>query len=248
MTLPEAKGGATGDLRRKIVLAAVDVLDEEGLNALSIRAVASRAGVFPPTIFRIFGDKEGLLEALGEHGLQTYLQAHNRLPKSNDPVVYLRRSWDLFVAYALKYPDYYILAFGRPQSDRLSPAAQQALSGLKRLITRVAAAGRLRMSIERATAIVHAASVGVILPYISGPPDFQNAETGEVLREIVLAAITTPPTTKPMTTAPDTTPAGSAMALRVALADEDKYPLSPGERLLFLELLNRLADIRTDTG
>ena len=43
--------------------AAAELLRTGGVDAVSTRAVAAAAGVQPPTIYRQFGDKEGLLDA-----------------------------------------------------------------------------------------------------------------------------------------------------------------------------------------
>ena len=251
MTADVADDRTNGTLHRKIVLAAADVLEREGLDALSTRAVAARAGVFPPTIFRLFGDKDGLLEAVGEHGFETYLQAKSRLPQSDDPVADLRLAWDLHVEFGLVQPAYYVLVFGQSRSGHLSRAGRKAVAELQRMITRVAAVGRLRMSVERATAIMHAAGVGVVSTMISTPPEFRDLETASVTREVVFDAITAPPGAEPVGTATGAGPAGPAgpaMALRTVLAEEGELPLSPGEKLLLLELLNRLADVQTGTG
>ncbi|MFF4974433.1 TetR/AcrR family transcriptional regulator [Streptomyces sp. NPDC001083] len=244
MTADIEDGRRAGALHHKIVRAAADVLESEGLDALSTRAVAARAGVFPPTIFRLFGDKDGLLEALGEHGFDTYLEAKSRLPRSDDSVADLRRAWDLHVRFGLEQPAYYALVFGPSRSGRPSQAGRRALVELQRMLTRVAAAGRLRMSVERATALMHAAGVGVVTTTISTPPDARDPELAGVAREVVFDAMIAPPGAGPGGAAPGAGPAGPAMALRAALAAEGELPLSPGEELLLLELLNRLADVR----
>jgi AcrR family transcriptional regulator len=240
-------GGRTAEaLDRRIVLAAADVLEEDGLDAMSTRAVAARAGVFPPTIFRIFGDKDGLLEAVGEYGFETYLEAKSRLPQSDDPVADLRLAWDLHVEFGLLQPAYYALVFGRSHTGGLSRAGRRAVAELRRMITRVAATGRLRMSVERATAVMHAAGVGVVSTLISTPPESRDLETAQVTREMVFDAIIAPAAEAEGTGA-DAGSAGPAMALRAALAEERELPLSPGEKLLLVELLNRLADAHTST-
>ncbi|MEW1779706.1 TetR/AcrR family transcriptional regulator [Streptomyces sp. NPDC086777] len=246
MTADTVDTQPAGTLRDKIVLAAADVLEKDGLDAMSTRAVAARAGVFPPTIFRVFGDKDGLLEALSEYGFETYLRAKSQLPRSDDPVADLRLAWDLHVEFGLTQPGYYGLVFGQSRSGRLSYAGRRAVAELQLMVTRVAAAGRLRMSVERATAVMHAAGVGVVSTLISAPPESRDLETARVTREVVLAAIAAAsPAAEPGSAVPGAGPAGPAMALRAALGAEGELPLSPGEKLLFMELLNRLADVRT---
>ena len=248
MTVDVADGQMPGRLRRTIVLAAADLLEKEGLEGMSTRAVAAHAGVFPPTIFRLFGDKDGLLEAVGEHGFETYLQAKNQLPQSDDPVADLRLAWDLHIEFGLKHSTYYMLVFGLARSGHLSRAGRKAVAELQRMITRVAAVGRLRMSVEQAAAVMHAAGVGVVSTMISAPPEARGLKTADVTRDVVFDAITTLPAVEPASATTGAGAAGPAMALRAALDQEKALPLSPGEKLLLLEWLNRLADERTSAG
>nr|WP_206311830.1 TetR/AcrR family transcriptional regulator [Streptomyces sp. SAT1] len=259
---------ASAGVRRRIVEAAAGLLVSEGIDATSTRAVAARAGVAPPTIFRLFGDKDGLLEAVSEHGFETYLRAKARLPESGDPVDDLRVAWDLHIRFGLTQPAYYTLAYGQARAGRVPRAGQKAVAELQRMITRVAAAGRLRMSIERAAAIMHAAGVGTILTLIGAPPEQRDLRTADAAREIVLAAISTPAAAPPGTDgsraaggsgaasgAGDASGSGgtggtggaddtakAAMALRAALARSDSPAVTPAERFLLVEWLNRLAD------
>lgn len=235
---------ADEDTRERIVRAAAEILETDGLDGVSTRAVASRAGVPPPTIFRIFRDKEGLLEAVGEHGFERYLQEKATLLTGDDPVEVLRAAWDLHVEFGLAHPAYYTLVYGGVRSGYLPPAGERAVAGLHRMITQVAAAGRLRMSVERAAQVMHSAGVGTILTLISQTEDVRDLPAAREAREMVLATITD---AGPAGTAGT---AGSAMALRAAIEGGAEggveggveLPLSAGERVLLLEWLNRMAD------
>src|SRR5215471_7484310 len=57
-----------GDLRRALIAAARAILEEDGLPALSLRAVARRAGVSQAAPYHHFPDKDALLAALGAEG------------------------------------------------------------------------------------------------------------------------------------------------------------------------------------
>ena len=46
--------------------AALDILDGEGADALTMRALAKRSGVNPMTLYHHFGDQDGLIKALSE--------------------------------------------------------------------------------------------------------------------------------------------------------------------------------------
>ena len=57
-----------GDLRGSILRAAGEILEKEGLEALSVREVARRAGVSHNAPYRHFPDQEALLAALAGEG------------------------------------------------------------------------------------------------------------------------------------------------------------------------------------
>jgi AcrR family transcriptional regulator len=44
-----------------------------GPDAVSTWAVSAAAGVQPPVIYRLFGDKNGLLDAVASYGFESYL-------------------------------------------------------------------------------------------------------------------------------------------------------------------------------
>jgi DNA-binding transcriptional regulator YhcF (GntR family) len=62
-----AKGGETAELTRERLLAeAIDIADGEGLEAVSMRAVASRCGVAPMSLYRFVEDKDELVTAMAD--------------------------------------------------------------------------------------------------------------------------------------------------------------------------------------
>lgn len=57
-------------LRTKIVEAARDILSEQGLDGLSMRAIAERVEYSPGTIYLYFKDKEALIQEVVEEGFE----------------------------------------------------------------------------------------------------------------------------------------------------------------------------------
>ncbi|MFE7401784.1 TetR/AcrR family transcriptional regulator [Streptomyces sp. NPDC057557] len=241
MTTETAPDQAGPTLRQKIVLAAAGLLEEGGLEAVSTRAVAARAGVPTPSIFRIFGDKDRLLEEVAEHGFRRYLEIKAELLTGDDPVQALRDAWDLHIRFGLEHPAYYSLVYGQVRPGHTPQAGLRAAADLRRMITRVAAAGRLRMSVERATEVMHSAGVGTILTLISLPDAVRDLRTAHTAREMVIDTLTLAPA-EGSGAAPGGTVASSAMARLAALGQDDTIALSPAERSLLQEWLNRLAD------
>ena len=65
--MSDDSGSHRPELRLQIIEAAARLLREGGALAVTTRGVADAASVQPPTIYRLFGDKDGLLDAVAEH-------------------------------------------------------------------------------------------------------------------------------------------------------------------------------------
>ncbi|WP_431873394.1 TetR/AcrR family transcriptional regulator [Amycolatopsis sacchari] len=220
--------------RDRILRVAADLLATDGRDALSTRAVSAAAGVQAPTLYRLFGDKEGLLDAVASYGFESYLADKNAMGHTDDPVADLRRGWDLHVEFGVARPAFYELMYSR---NRLSPAAREAEAILRHMVGRVAEAGRLAMSVERAARLVHSSGMGVVFTLNTTPPEQRDPQLSEVTREMVLRTITT----DAAPSAPGGTPA-LASALVETLRAQPPESLSPAEHALLTEWLTRLAD------
>lgn len=221
--------------RDRILAATARLLTEGGREAVSTRAVGTAAGVQAPTIYRLFGDKQGLLDAVATEGFAAYLATKTELAPTADPVADLRAGWDLHIDFGLTNPALYLLMYAEPRHGAAPPKA--AVAGAEILaghIHRIAEAGRLRVSEERAVQLVHAAGSGTAISLISLPEDRRDLELSTLARESVIAAITTE---APVTDSPGPVPA--AVALRAVLQRTDV--LTDGELSLLREWLDRIA-------
>lgn len=231
-------GASRDETRVRIVTSAIDLLNSGGRDAVTTRAVADAAGVQAPTLYRLFGDKRSLLDAVAEHGFTTYLKEKTIRKPGRDPVGNLRAGWDLHVEFGLSHPALYLLMYADPRPGAPSPAADTSFRLLKEHIRRVAAAGRLRFSEERAADLFHAAGCGTVLTLLAKAEGDRDSSLSETAREAAVAAITTD--------APaweSSRPAAAAVALRAVLPEV--HSLSDGERSLLTEWLNRLAAFRS---
>jgi AcrR family transcriptional regulator len=222
--------------RDRIVEAAAALLTEGGREAVSTRAVCTAAGVQAPTIYRIFGDKQGLLDEVASHGFASYLSSKVALEHTADPVEDLRRGWDLHIGFGLANPAFYTLIYGEPRPGVESPAARAATTVLTGLVRRIAEAGRLRVSEERAVHLVHAAGCGLTFTLISLPEGQRDPALSTMARESTIAAVTTEADARP---APAGGPVVNAVALRAVLPRAQG--LSAAERDLLAEWLDRIA-------
>ena len=93
--------GGSEAARARILAAAADLLARGGRDALTTRAVSAAAGVQAPTIYRIFGDKRGLLDAVAAHGMEKYVAKKKARAPHADPLDDVRASWDMNVAFGV---------------------------------------------------------------------------------------------------------------------------------------------------
>lgn len=220
--------------------AAAELLAEGGREAVSTRAVAAAAGVQAPTIYRLFGDMRGMLDAVAAHGFTEYLENEAGQEPGGGPVEGLRAGWDQHVGFGLANPAVYKLMYGDPRPGAEPPAAREAHGILHDLVQRVAEAGRLRVGVEQAARMMYAAGSGVVLSLIGVEPEDRDPALATAAREAMLAAVTTDDAsgTEDGTTGGSVV-AGRAVALKAVLpeAGED---LTPGEHALLSEWLDRL--------
>jgi AcrR family transcriptional regulator len=220
--------------RARIVEAAAHLLASGGRDAVTTRGVATAAGVQAPAIYRLFGDKTGLLDAVAEYGFGNYLAQKAVRPSGGDPVDDLRAGWDLHVGFGLANPALYALMYGDPRPGAASSAAVKARQMLRAHLRRVAEAGRLRVGEELAVDLFHAAACGTVLTLLAVAEKERDPALSPLTCEAALAAITTD---TPAVPAPG--PVGAAVALQAALGDVTV--LTTGERAVMREWLDRIA-------
>ena len=227
--------------RDRIVRTAASLLAEGGRDAVSTRAVAEAAGVQVPTIYRQFGDMRGLLDEVVSFGFLAYSSEKMVRESMEDPVEELRWGWDLHVGFGLANPALYKLMYGNPVPESEPTAAVKAFAMLRDLVHRIAETGRLRVGEERATSMIHAAAMGATLTLIGLKPEDRDIALSETTREAVLAAIITEEAGKQATRERvGERAANYAVALKAVLP-ERKGDLTPGERILLSEWLDRLS-------
>ncbi|MFE7114586.1 TetR/AcrR family transcriptional regulator [Streptomyces sp. NPDC057654] len=219
--------------RQLVIEAAIGLLTHGGRDAVTTRAVAAAAGLQPPAIYRLFGDKDGLLDAVAEHGFTAFLATKHVDPDPQDPIEDLRGGWDVAVEFGLANPALYTLMYAEPtRAD--SAAFKTGMEILMGRIRRLAAGGWLRVDEELAAQIIHATARGAVLTWLSLPQDRRDPALFTTLRESMVTAVT-----NQQPTIQDSGPAGAARALRASLPDQTN--LSSAEQHLLREWLNRLA-------
>lgn len=232
MPAPDGHGDQP-DAHSRIVVAAARLLHDGGARAVTTRAVAQAAGVPTPTIFRQFGDKDGLLDAVAEHVMAAYTAAKSEraADENGDPVEELRAAWRAHIDFGVANPDLFAL-LSEPGRLQRSPATAAGVKVLEARVARAAAAGMLRVSERRAVDMIHASGNGVVLTLLARPEEERDPGLADAMIEAVLGEILT---TKPVASV--SSPA--ALAVTFLAAVPDLPALSGPERTLLTEWLTR---------
>ena len=139
------RGVSAGETRDRLLLAAAQLMDEAGGTTVSTRAICQRAGVEAPTLYHHFGSKQGLVDAVIQHGFNQYIDPQPADDVSLDPIEAIRRGWDRHVRFGLDNPRFYALLYGNVERGRPCAITSPALAQLTELLAAAASVGRLRV-------------------------------------------------------------------------------------------------------
>ncbi len=187
-------------VRRAILDATEALLLEEGAERFSIRRLVERCGYTAPTIYRHFGDKPGLLDALLEERFQKLFRRLRRVRRGEDPVEYLRAVARTFVRFGLRHPTHYqLLAGPREPEWTPPPSMEESRELLEQPWVELWEAGRLRAGdVDAAGQALWALSHGLIV-LLTGRPDHEWSKTliEDSIDALLRGLVAPPPTVRP---------------------------------------------------
>ena len=177
-----------GDLQAALIRAAGNILEKEGVEALSLRAVARKAGVSHNAPYRHFPEREGLLAALAAEGFERLGAAQREAAEKGG----LRGMGEAYVLFALQNPQRFRLMFGGRISiarhEQLREVATRTFAGLSgALAARVPEAQGARDASIAAWALVH--GLALLLMGDRVAPAAMNGREQKAFVRDVLASI-----------------------------------------------------------
>jgi AcrR family transcriptional regulator len=120
-----------GDRLREEILDAVGALLDETQDesAVSIRAIADRVGVTPPSIYRHFADKDALLSAVCA-GVFAELQSgiDAAVAEATTRLDALERAGRCYIEFGLAHPEHYRLVFMKPPLQPMGMTREEFLA------------------------------------------------------------------------------------------------------------------------
>jgi AcrR family transcriptional regulator len=100
---------------RKIAQAARRLLDKQGAEAVTMRAVAQAVGITAMAIYRHYPDRTALLNALADEGFQELAAELAKLRLKGDIEERLYKMGDVYLDHALEHPKLFELMFLKPR-------------------------------------------------------------------------------------------------------------------------------------
>jgi AcrR family transcriptional regulator len=151
---PPPKPYHHGDLRRVLIDAALQLAEEGGAVAVSVREAARRAGVSPGAPFRHFESRTALMTAVAEEAQRRFRAeidaALAQAPRA-DPLARFRAVGLAYLRWAMRNPAHFeIISSGRyfdhDQAAALSRGNAEVVGMTERTLAEAAALGQLRSS------------------------------------------------------------------------------------------------------
>ncbi len=172
-----------GDLRAALLQEAAALIEENGTEAVTMRALSERVGVSRTAAYRHFANKTDLLGAVAAEGFRELRERLHRVntPSAANPEDGFVAMAQAYVQFAVGHPAYYRLMYGRDALQRdqypdLHAAANAIYDELVTLIVTYQQQGLLKPGDAKplayvAWSLVHGLAALIIDRQMETPPD-----------------------------------------------------------------------------
>ena len=152
MTPPRRRGSAERAVRRAELLDAADRVISTAGPAASMRSIAAAAGITKPILYRYFGDKGGLYQALAERYLDPLVAAVRTALTGTDEDQRVHATVDAYLRFIEEQPQVYRFLMHRASTEQ--PEAATAVSAaIRRLGLELATVIREELALEGQAAV-----------------------------------------------------------------------------------------------
>jgi AcrR family transcriptional regulator len=170
----------------EILDVAIELMETDGVAALSLSAVARRLGMQPPSMYQYFPSKMAIYDALFQRGAEQFLAAQRDAiaAATTDDVIELHLiGTTAFARWSMRNPVYSQLLFWRtipgfePSPQAYAPA-QEALADIRGHLQAAVDAGRLHpdAASEEGVALFTSITSGLLSQQMANEPDVSFEE------------------------------------------------------------------------
>ena len=118
-----------------LLAAAHRLLASEGPDALTVRRIATEAGMSTMNVYSRFGGKDGVIDELYVYGFNRLFEAIEQVPETDDALADLRKVATAYRRFATEHPMYYEIMFR--QASPSTQSVDRALAGLGNFVARL---------------------------------------------------------------------------------------------------------------
>ena len=113
MGVSERRKKETEALRQRVLDVAEDIFVNEGIGQVTMRRIASRIEYAPTVLYRLFRNKNDLMDNLITRGYRGVRDQYKKVlkRKNQDPMEALKRILQAYITYALGHPNHYQMWF-----------------------------------------------------------------------------------------------------------------------------------------
>lgn len=113
VTVSTSKSYHHGDLRTALVEAGMKALEEQDIGDISLRQLAREVGVSPTAVYRHFPDKDALMSALAQGGIEQMAAWQKAAAEASGESNAFAATGRAYVRWALANPSLFRLVFGQ---------------------------------------------------------------------------------------------------------------------------------------
>lgn len=169
--------------RERILAATAQILEAEGVEGLTTRAVCDATGVTAPTLYHHFGNKDGLLTKLIHQSLDEFMTQKRSVALTENVIDDLARGWETWIDFGVSRPRMFRLMIDASAAN--PEIMNESYAIMRRLVDRVADAGKLTIDTETAALAIWAAANGVLVLFRKGV----DAEVIKITANLMFDAI-----------------------------------------------------------
>lgn len=179
------------ELRTEILDAAREIFVKSGYEGFSIRKLARSVGYSPAAIYLHFESKEELFDVLVEESFAHLYEGLSVLlrERGKDPVQQLRRGLRLYVAWGLRFPNEYNIAFVVQNPSKRPYKTHRAFDVARSLVKLCLAGSRAgEREVESSAQALWAATHGITSLLIQRP-SFPWVSKDRLIDDVIDAAV-----------------------------------------------------------